>query len=175
MLDLESSKPGALRQRLEQVDPRSARQIPPGDLVRTVRALEVYQLTGRPISRHQDAHGFGPVRYRAGQILPDWDREELYRRIDSRVEGMMAAGWLGEVRELVRDGLDRTPAFRTVGYPQLKAHLDGEATLEDAVENIKTEHRRYARRQLTWFRAVKGIDWLPAPVDPRRVIEEYSA
>lgn len=174
LLGQESAKPGALRRRLEQVDPDAAGQIPPGDLVRTVRALEVYELTGLPISRHQDSHGFEEVRYRARLIAPDWDREELYRRIDSRVERMLQAGWLDEVRALIEDGLDRTPAFRTVGYPQLKAHLGGETTLEDAVKAIKTEHRRYARRQLTWFRAVEGIEWSPAPIDPKRVIEEFS-
>jgi tRNA dimethylallyltransferase len=166
LLDEESAQPGALRRKLEQVDPRAAGQIPPGDLVRTVRALEVYQLTGQPISAHQDSHGFEPVRYRARQIALDWDRDELYRRIDARVERMMAAGWLEEVRGLIKDGLDQTPAFRTVGYPQLKDHLEGKLTLEQAVSERQKEHRRYARRQLTWFRAQKEIEWVPAPVDP---------
>jgi tRNA dimethylallyltransferase len=166
LLDEESAQPGALRRKLEQVDPRAAGQIPPGDLVRTVRALEVYQLTGQPISSHQDSHGFEPVRYRARQVAPDWDREELYRRIDKRVERMIEAGWLEEVRGLIEDGLDQSPAFKTVGYPQLKDHLEGKLTLEQAVAEIQKEHRRYARRQLTWFRAQKEIEWCPAPVDP---------
>ena len=165
LLDEASSRPGALHRRLEQVDPRAAGQIPAGDLVRTVRALEVYELTGQPISEHQTSHGFQPVRYRARQIAPDWDRDELYRRIDARVEGMMDAGWLDEVRGLIRDGLDRSPAFKTVGYPKLKEHLEGELPLAQAVSDIQKEHRRYARRQLTWFRAVKEIEWWPAPVD----------
>lgn len=172
LLDEESSRPGTLRRRLEQVDPQAAGQIPAGDLVRTVRALEVYELTGQPISSHQDSHGFEPVRYRARQIAPDWERDELYRRIDARVERMIDAGWLEEVRGLVEDGLDNSPAFKTVGYPQLKDHLEGKLTLEQAVSEIQKEHRRYARRQLTWFRAVKEIEWLPAPVDVDKLVEE---
>jgi tRNA dimethylallyltransferase len=165
LLDEESSQPGTLRRRLEEVDPQAALQIPPGDLVRTVRALEVFQLTGKAISSHQDSHGFEPVRYPARQIALDWDREELYRRIDARVERMMGAGWLEEVRGLIDDGLDQSPAFKTVGYPQLKDHLEGRLTLEQAVFEIQKEHRRYARRQLTWFRAQKEIEWIPAPAD----------
>ena len=172
LLDEESAKPGVLRGRLERVDPQAAGQIPPGDLVRTVRALEVYELTGRPISAHQDSHGFEPVRYPARQIALDWDREELYRRIDSRVERMMDAGWLEEVRGLIRDGLDQSPAFRTVGYPQLKDHLEGKLSLEKAVSEIQKEHRRYARRQLTWFRAQKEIEWIPAPPDADELLED---
>lgn len=171
LLDEESADPGALRRKLEQVDPRAAGQIPPADLVRTVRALEVYQLTGRPISSHQDSHGFEPVRYRARQIAPDWDRDELYRRIDARVERMMTAGWLEEVRGLIQDGLDDSPAFKTVGYPQLQKHLEGKLTLKQAVAEIQKEHRRYARRQLTWFRAVKEIEWIPAPPDADSLVD----
>jgi len=172
MLDEESAQPGTLRRKLEQADPRAAGQIPPGDLVRTVRALEVYELTGLPISAHQDSHGFEPVRYPARQIAPDWDRDELYRRIDARVERMMAAGWLVEVRGLIKDGLDLTPAFKTVGYPQLKEHLEGRLTLEQAVSEIQKEHRHYARRQLTWFRAQKEIEWIPAPPDVDTLVKE---
>jgi tRNA dimethylallyltransferase len=174
LLDEESSEPGILHRKLGQADPHAAAQIPRGDLVRTVRALEVFQLTGRPISSHQTSHGFGPVRYRARQIAPDWDREDLYRRIDARVENMMRAGWLEEVRALIQDGLDQSPAFQTVGYPQLKDHLAGRWTLDEAVAAIQKEHRRYARRQLTWFRAVSEIEWLPAPVDVDQIIEELE-
>jgi tRNA dimethylallyltransferase len=174
LLEQESSAPGRLHRRLKQVDPAAAAQIPEGDLVRTVRALEVYELTGNPISSHQSSHGFEPVRYRARQIAPDWDRKELYRRIDARVEKMIAAGWLEEVRALIQDDLDRSPAFKTVGYPQLKAHLGGGLTLPEAVAAIKQEHRRYARRQLTWFRAVAKIEWLPAPIDVDTLVEEFE-
>jgi tRNA dimethylallyltransferase len=172
MLDEESMQPGALRRKLEEVDPQAAGQIPPGDLVRTVRALEVFELTGRPISSHQDSHGFESMRYRARQLALDWDRQELYRRIDARVERMIDAGWLEEVRELIKDGLDQSPAFKTVGYPQLKDHLEGRLTLEKAVSEIQKEHRRYARRQLTWFRAQKEIEWIPAPADIEKLVEE---
>ena len=174
LLDQESSEPGRLYRRLEQVDPAAAAQIQKGDLVRTVRALEVYELTGSPISSHQTSHGFKPVRYRARQIAPDWDREELYRRIDARVEQMMAAGWLEEVRILIQDGLDRSPAFRTVGYPQLKEHLGGGLTLPETVAAIQKEHRRYARRQLNWFRAVPEMEWLPGPIDIDGLVEEFE-
>jgi tRNA dimethylallyltransferase len=165
MLDEEERDPGVLRRRLEEVDPAAAAQIPAADLVRTVRALEVHVLTGRPITEFQDAHGFQPVRYRALQVAPDWPREELYARIDERVDRMMDAGWLAEVRRLRDEGHGGARAFESVGYRQLADHLDGRRTLEEAVESIKTEHRRYARRQLVWFRAVEEVRWLPAPVD----------
>lgn len=170
----EAREPGCLHRRLEEIDPQAASRIPPGDLVRCVRALEVHAVTGRRISEMQRDHGFLEPRVRALQVAPDWPRDALHRRIDERVERMMQAGWLDEVRALRRGGLAGCRAFQSVGYRQLLQVLEGERTLEEAVASIKTEHRRYARRQLTWFRAEPAIQWLPAPVDEGDLLERVQ-
>jgi tRNA dimethylallyltransferase len=174
LLDEEADHPGTLHQRLLGVDPVSAEQIPPADLVRIVRALEVLELTGRPISEIQARHGFGARRYRALQLAPAWEREDLYSRIDQRVDRMMEAGWLDEVKRLLGRGLGQSPAFKTVGYRQLKEHLEGGLGLEQAVADIKREHRRYSRRQMVWFRGVPDLEWLPAPADLDAVIRKVE-
>ena len=170
-LEEESRNPGVLHERLSQVDSLAASQFPPADLVRIVRALEVFELTGRPLSEMQAAHAFQKSRYRFMRMAPDWPREDLRERISERVERMIQAGWLEEVKRLRILGLDDCPAFQSVGYRQLKDHLDGKLSLEEAVESIKTEHRRYARRQLVWFRAIEDIRWLKTPVDVSDVVE----
>jgi len=152
----------AVRARLVAVDPEAAAAILPGDLVRLSRALEVYEQTGVPITelRRRAARGLRfPVRV-VGLAPP---RAELHARIDARFDAMMAAGLLDEVRRLVaRYG----PAIRplgALGYAQLRDHLQGLLTLEEAVRQAKRDTRRYARRQLTWFRAEPDVTWHERP------------
>ncbi|RME28478.1 MAG: tRNA (adenosine(37)-N6)-dimethylallyltransferase MiaA [Deltaproteobacteria bacterium] len=166
----EKRRPGWLHRKLESVDPEAASRLPASDTMRLVRALEVYLLTGKPISWHQRNHRFGKERYRALMVAPYWPREELYDRINRRVDAMMEQGWLEEVRELLGRGLGPSPAFYTVGYRQLKEHLEGGLELERVVEDIKREHRRYARRQRIWFQAEPGLEWIPAPVDEEALV-----
>lgn len=152
----------ALHARLREVDPEAAAQIAPQDPQRTTRALEVFEATGRPLSDFQRAHGFAPRRYDALVLALAWPRETLYDRIDRRVDALLAEGFLDEVRALRAAGVpDDARPMRSLGYAELAAHLRGERSLEDAVDAIRRGHRRYAKRQLTWFRKVPETVWLP--------------
>lgn len=154
----------AMLEKLRQVDPELAGRIHPNNLVRIIRALEVYRLTGIPLSRYQQEHGFAGQQYETLQIGISVERGELYRRIDARVERMLADGLANEVRQLLAAGYGRElKAMRAIGYKQLAAHLAGECSLEEAVRLIKRDTRRYAKRQLTWFHSDSDIIWLEYP------------
>jgi tRNA dimethylallyltransferase len=151
-----------LARRLSEVDPAAATRIHPNDHKRLVRALEVFELTGRPISSFQTAWAEQAWRHRAVWVGLDWDRETLNRRINARVKAMMAAGWVDEVRRLLatHGSLSHTAAEAT-GYRELIDHLAGRMTLDDAVEQIKIATRQLARRQMKWFRRFREVKWLP--------------
>ncbi len=152
----------ALYARLQDVDPAYAEQILPGDLRRIVRALEVYEVSGAPLSAWHARHQEEPPPFRALQVGLDWEREQLYARIDARVDAMLAAGFVEEVRRLLAAGYE--PALhriRSLGYREMAGYLRGEMEYEQAVEAMKRNTRRFARRQLSWFRNDERIRWLP--------------
>ncbi|MFW6112994.1 MAG: tRNA (adenosine(37)-N6)-dimethylallyltransferase MiaA [Thermodesulfobacteriota bacterium] len=149
----------ALYQRLESLDPATARRLAPGDTYRILRALEVVEATGRPLSELHAAHGFQDRPYDTVKIGLTRPREELYRRIEARVDLMVAQGWLEEVRELRRRYAPEIKPLQALGYRRLVAVVQGDLTLAEAVELTKTETRRYAKRQLTWFRADPEVRW----------------
>jgi tRNA dimethylallyltransferase len=154
----------AMLDELSRVDPELAKQIHPNNLVRIIRALEVFRLTGIPLSRYQQEHAFSREHYQSLQLAIPVDRPVLYSRIDARVERMLAEGLLDEVRHLLASGY--TPemkALRSIGYKETIAHLGGAYDLEEAVRLIKRNTRHYAKRQLTWFSADKDILWLEYP------------
>jgi tRNA dimethylallyltransferase len=154
---------GMLEQ-LRQVDPELAAGLHPNNLVRIVRALEVYHLTGIPLSRYQREHAFATRRYDTLQIGISVGRELLYRRIDERVERMLAAGLLREVSDLLTAGYGRDlKAMRSIGYKEAAAHLCGELSVEECASLIKRDTRHYAKRQLTWFKADPDILWFEYP------------
>ncbi len=170
-LEAEARRLGAegFHARLAAVDPAAAARIDPRNVRRVMRAMEVFLKTGVPISRQQRAQ---PPPYRVLQIGLTMPRQQLYERIDARVERMMADGLLAEVRELTAQGygLD-LPAMSGLGYRQLGHHLTGQLCLEEAVQLIKKETRRFVRRQYNWFRLIdpdicwvdaSGADALPA-------------
>lgn len=150
----------ALWQRLAEVDPVSARRLHPNDAQRIIRALEVYESTGLPISLHQVRHR--PEQSFAWRFLGlRWPRQELYARIERRVDEMMTQGLEHEVRRLLAMGYDeRLISLRTVGYKEMFAFLRGELLLEEAVVQIKQHTRNYAKRQMTWFRRDARVQWL---------------
>ncbi len=154
-----SSGRSGLWQRLKEVDPVKAAEIDPGNLVRIIRALEVYELTGEPISKlERQAEPFEVPFVKIGLTRA---RSELYRIIDRRVDGMMEQGFLYEVKRLVDQGYGDTEAVsRSLGYRELIRSLAGDLTLEEAVELIKHNTRHFAKRQLTWFRKDRDITWL---------------
>jgi len=148
-----------LHQQLQHVDAPAAARIHPHDLRRIVRALEVYAVTGTPLSAQQGQWAVpGASRYLLlGLTL---DRAALYRRIDARVDAMLAAGLLDEVRRLRAAGLEHNrTASQAIGYKELLAHLRGEYDLATAVELVKQATRRFAKHQMTWFRKDERIRW----------------
>jgi tRNA dimethylallyltransferase len=149
-----------LFRRLEAVDPVYAAKVRDRDKVRIVRALEVYEATGRPISEHFRATA-SPVADRTVVRLGlRLDRAVLVRRIEERVERMFAWGLVDEVRGLLARGVpDDAPPFRALGYRNVLLHLRGGLALEEAVALTKTDTRQYAKRQMTWFRKMDGVAW----------------
>jgi len=146
--------PAALHARLSDADPAGAARLHPNDVRRVVRALEVHELTGRPMSAWQTQWARRPAGGRPVLYLNP-PRPELYARIDARVRRMIADGLVDEVRALrqLPRPLSRE-ASQALGYKELFGHLDGKASLEESVERIQTRSRRFARRQLTWFRSI---------------------
>lgn len=150
-----------LHRELARVDPEAAAGIQPHDLRRVIRALEVCLRSRNPISALQREHAGGARVYPGVVIGLCRERRELYRRIEDRVDAMMAAGWLEEVRRLRAMGYTADLlAMQAIGYPQLFAHLEGRVGLVEAVREIKSDTRRYAKRQLTWFRHMDGVRWI---------------
>jgi tRNA dimethylallyltransferase len=142
----------ALQERLRAVDPEAAATILPGDLVRTSRALEVFEQTGVPISELRRRQATTPPPLRIFSVLLDFPMERLRPRIATRVHDMMDGGFLDEVRGLRAAGYGDARALQALGYKQLGQHLDGQLSLDDAVAEVKRATAAYARRQRTWFR-----------------------
>ena len=148
--------------RLAMVDPSAATRIHPNDRKRLVRALEVFELTGKPISSLQNEWSATQFRHTATWIGLEWDREALNRRVNARVKTMLAAGWIEEVRGLLdRYGSLSDTAAEATGYRELIEHVRGSMPLEDATEQIKIATRQLARRQMKWFRRWSQVRWLP--------------
>ncbi|MEI6206956.1 MAG: tRNA (adenosine(37)-N6)-dimethylallyltransferase MiaA [Desulfuromonadales bacterium] len=154
----------AMLERLRLVDPELAAGLHPNNLVRIIRALEVQQLTGIPLSSHQREHAFAVRRYECMQIGISIERSRLYRHIDERVDRMLTEGLMDEVRGLLSSGFSRElKSMHSIGYKEAVACLSGELCLEEAVRLIKRDTRRYAKRQLTWFNADPDILWFEYP------------
>jgi tRNA dimethylallyltransferase len=153
-----------LHRRLSEVDPPTAARVHVQDTKRLIRALEVFELTGKPISSFQTEWSADrAARHPAVWIGLLWDKETLNRRINARVKAMLQAGWLDETRNLLaRHGGSLSPtAAEATGYHELAEHLKGNITLEEAIEQIKIATRQLARRQMKWFRRFPNVHWLP--------------
>jgi tRNA dimethylallyltransferase len=151
----------ALHGQLDRLDPEAARTIHPNDAYRITRALEVVLSTGRPLSALQSAHGFAASAFRYLKIGLHMDRELLYERIDQRVDAMMAAGLVGEVRSLLDRGFGASlKSMQSIGYRHMADYLEGRLTLEAAVATMKRDTRRYAKRQMTWFMRDREVRWI---------------
>lgn len=153
----------AFRERLRTVDPERAEKLAPGDKKRLVRSMEVFLLTGETITAHDERTKLLPPRYASRRFALTWKkRETLYERIRQRVDDMMTAGLAEEVERLLQSGLsEKCTAMQAIGYKEIAAALRGECTMADAVETVKRESCRYAKRQLTWLRRDKELVWLP--------------
>ena len=153
---------GPLLEELRQVDPEAAERLHPADEKRILRALEVYRETGKTISAHNAETRDLPPRYDAVWIgLQFRDRADMKTLIDRRVDAMVAAGLLEEVGQLLESGLPReATALQAIGYKEFLGVLDGTATVEEAVAEVKLRSRQYAKRQLTWLRRNPDIHWI---------------
>lgn len=154
----------ALLEELRRIDPETAARCHPNNLVRILRALEVWYATGSPLSSFHDRHGFSDAPYDALLLCLNLVRDELYRRIDRRVELMLDTGLVDEVRGLLQAGIpaDIKP-LQAIGYKEVLAHLRGDTTLEEMSEQIKRNTRHLAKRQLTWFRREAEAQWVAYP------------
>ncbi len=158
----EAGRVGApvLHERLREQDPAAAARIHPNNLRRLIRALEVWELTGRPISEwQQNNKPFLPSEIKMRIVGLSGSREKLFERLDQRVDAWLDQGWLDEARTLSRQELSKTAA-EAVGYRELFAHLREEITLEQARVQIKQNTRRYAKRQWTWFGHDPRVTWI---------------
>ena len=157
--ELEHIGPEAMYQRLVDIDPKAAAEIHPNNTRRVIRALEMAQLAG--VSRAEDQFNRGDIPlYQHLIIGMDTERERLYERINLRVDLMMEAGLLEEVRALYEAGIRDVQSIKAIGYKELYAYFDGLISLEEAIEQIKQNSRRYAKRQLTYFRNKMDVQWI---------------
>ena len=161
----ESEGPEALHARLKAVDPDTADRLHPRDVRRVIRALEVYETTGRPMSEVQAQRRGEPKTspYNLLIIGLAMDRQTLYERIEKRVEEMLAAGLVREVASLLAEGVPRgATSMQAIGYKEIAAYLAGETDYPAAVAALIRNTRRFAKRQLSWFRRMPGIVWVDA-------------
>jgi tRNA dimethylallyltransferase len=149
-----------LHDRLKEVDPDTADRLHPNDAYRIVRALETIESTGRPISEHHQDHGFADEPFHALKIGLQIDREKLYDRIDQRVDLMIEAGLLDEVKKLLGMGYTADlKSMQSIGYRHMAAFIEGSLPWDECVRTLKRDTRRFAKRQFTWFGGDKQIQW----------------
>jgi tRNA dimethylallyltransferase len=167
--ELAGSGLSVLHERLAKADPASAARIHRNDAVRILRALEVFEATGRTMTEVQREHRFRRRPYRSLCLGLVREREDLFSRIDRRAEEMFREGLVGEVENLVRRGYDETlKPLQTLTYRPVFRHLRGELTEREAVLAVKRDTRLYARRQGTWMKKEKDLEWFP-PEDEDRL------
>ncbi len=151
----------SLLKELNEVDSDSAKKMLPSNKLRIIRALEVFKITGKPISQLQKEQT-KPIEYEVQQVALLWDRKKLYSNINERTDEMFSNGFIEEVISLKNKGFNAIlQSLQTVGYKEIFAYLREEITLKRAVELTKQNSRRFAKRQMTWFRADSRIQWYP--------------
>lgn len=157
---------------LKAVDPISASKLHPNDVLRIIRALEIYRQTGIPLSRWQEKHAFGDCPYEVLKIGLMREREDIYLRIENRVDDMIARGFEKEVRSLLNRGYGRhLKSMQALGYKRMVEYVCGERDLGEAVRLIKGETKAYAKRQLTWFRRDPRVRWVRCPEAEGRLMQ----
>jgi tRNA dimethylallyltransferase len=148
----------ALHEELSQIDPKSASQIHPNNIRRVIRALEIYYRTGKTMSETQKDQQ-PEALYQTALVGLSMDREKLYKRINLRVDLMVEQGLIEEVQKLYDQGLKDCQSIQAIGYKEIYEYLDGQISLDEAIENLKKNSRHYAKRQLTWFRNKMDVQW----------------
>ncbi len=150
-----------LYEKLQKVDPKSAQIIHAHNVKRIIRALEFYQMTGKKISEHNKEQREKSSPYQFAYFVLQDERTKLYKRIEARIDEMLQDGLIEEVTALKEMGLKRgMVSMQGLGYKEILAYLDGECTLEEAVEILKRDTRHFAKRQITWFKREEEVIWL---------------
>lgn len=152
---------GYLYSKLSTLDPDSARCIHPRDIVKVIRALEVFYVSGKPLAYFHKLHAFADNRYEPVMIGLRRNRDDLYRRIEIRVERMMEEGFIDEVKRLLDMGYDEDlSSMKGLGYKQMICHIRGMYSVDEAIRLIKRDTKRYAKRQITWFNSDRLVQWI---------------
>ena len=162
-LKAESEKYGIehLYSELAKIDPETAKKIKPKDTQRIIRALEVFKITVKPISYFQKQHGFKKPRYRYLYLCLKREKEELNKRIEERIHRMVERGFESEVRNLLQRGYSKNlNSLNSLGYKEMIAYINGKYNLSEAIQLIKQNTKRYAKRQMTWFKAQPNLIWI---------------
>ena len=155
----------ALHEKLNAIDPESAKAIPAANVKRVIRAIEYFEQTGEKFSVHNATQKEKNSPYNFAYFVLNDDRQLLYNRIDARVDKMIADGLVSEVKSLLASGVRKgMTAMDGIGYKELLDYLEGDGSLDDAISLIKQKSRNYAKRQLTWFRREKEVIWLDKTV-----------
>ncbi len=150
----------SIYRRLQHLDPETAGQLHPHDTYRIMRALEIVEASGKGISQHHREHAFSEQPFESLKIGLDMDRKLLHERIDRRVDAMIGAGFLDEVKDLLAKGYSADlKAMQSIGYRHMVDTIQGRLTMAECARTLKRDHRRYAKRQLTWFGADPEIIW----------------
>ncbi len=156
---LEKEEASVLWERLNVVDPEAAKKISKNDKKRIIRALEVFEETGKPISKLQKRSPITDI-YNVIAVGLNMDREKLYERINERVDKIIRAGLVDEVKTLLSKGYNKKlPSMQALGYKETINHIEGKCPLAETIELIKRKTRNFARRQMTWFRRFKDVKW----------------
>jgi tRNA dimethylallyltransferase len=165
-----------LYQRLKNVDPETASHLHPNDLFRTIRALEVFDSTGVPISFFREQHRFGEKPYLTLKMGLEKERNALYRRIEERVKQMIERGFLQEVKGLMEMGYgSELKPMQSLGYKQMVQFLSKKIGWDEAVRQMKRDTRHYAKRQWTWFKSDREVCWRDVSIDRERIFLEVKS
>lgn len=173
--DRYAADPDDVYEELKKVDPPYALRISHRDRVRVVRALEIFHVSGKTMSEWEETHGFREDRYQVCRIGLMRERQDLYERINARVEEMLAKGWVEEVKAILAAGYDPScKPFSSIGYKEILLYLNGSLGYADMVTKIRQETRRYAKRQVTWFSKAdaRSISWFRYPEDRTDIWEQ---
>lgn len=170
---LEKLSSDELYKRLQMVDPQAAEEIHPNNVQRIIRAIERVELSGKKKNEIEQNHGKDKIypHYIIGLTI---ERERLYERINKRVDIMVEKGLLNEVKQLHEKGIRGVQSIQAIGYKEIYAYLDNLISLEEAIDNLKQNSRRYAKRQLTYFRNKMDIHWYNPFVDSEKIIKEIT-
>ncbi|SDO24673.1 tRNA dimethylallyltransferase [Psychrobacillus sp. OK028] len=173
LAELERMTPDSLFERLNSLDPEAAKDIHPNNVQRVIRAIERVELTGKQKNDIEQNQGQEEV-YHHYIIGLSIDREQLYDRINHRVDIMLEKGLIEEVKTLYSKGIRNVQSIQAIGYKELYAYLDGDVSFEDAIDQLKQNSRRYAKRQLTYFRNKMDIHWYNPFTETERIIKEIN-